>query len=311
MVALFLFVLGGGSTSPSKPNIAVLVSLSQINGSATDLIGATITITDDDTSEVLFTSTWEGAAVKTYIPVFTNFTISTSSVEGYKNFSNSYYADEFIKEIIVYYYGYGIYIEDTNHKLYTSSQWSSQGKTANSIVCITPQHSFRAALDRMDSTKRAIHSANTDAIKNYITVYSYTPTPQYIEDWDGQGNTQKIINFNTAYGTNTMEYAAPAAASFLFPDGTTKGYLPSVQEMWFIFQNLTTVNTCLSKCGGHQFVFDHGSDYGCYVCSTIGTGYYYTSAPAPVITAASNWGNVNTAFSDMVTQYTIRPFGLL
>ena len=139
----------------------------------------------------------------------------------------------------------GVFIESTDGRLYPRLNWASSGKTANAVVVLTSACKVRMALTE---TALPIHSNYTDPLENYITAKDEASAKV---DYDGEGNTNKIIQFNAAYGTNTASYAAPycKAFSFTFPSGQ-KGCLPSLGQLWTLYQNKTEVDACLSACGG-------------------------------------------------------------
>ena len=75
--------LGAGGAAPVNPNETVNISLTQIGGNSADLIGASITITDDDSGDTLYTGSWAGTTLTTEMDVNTEYTISVSVVTGY------------------------------------------------------------------------------------------------------------------------------------------------------------------------------------------------------------------------------------
>ena len=116
----------------------------------------------------------------------------------------------------------GAYVEATDGTLYTASAWSGSGKTANSVVLLTDACKVRIALNHIDLP---VHSNATDPIENYLIIKT---SAEALIDYNGEENTDNIIRFNTAYGTNTISYAAPycRAFNFAYPQGQ-KGSLPS------------------------------------------------------------------------------------
>lgn len=239
--------LSGGGAAPVNPNETVNISLTQVGGNSADLIGAAVTITDDDTGDTLFSATWNDSIITAEIDVNTNYTVSVETITGYSNSSfQSYHADfQNERNIIFRYVAIGVYVEAIDGTLYKSSFWASSGKTANAVVVIADACKVRIALTE---TSLMIHSSNTDPLENYITAKDQSSS---IVDYDGEGNTNKIIQFNTVYGTNTTSYAAPYCKSYTFsyPIGQ-KGCLPALGQLWTLVQNKTEVNTCLSACGG-------------------------------------------------------------
>ena len=241
--------LGGGSTS--NPNETVSISLAQVNGNSGDLFGAAITITDDDSQTTLLSTTWQGSTITTEIDVNTNYTVSVETIAGYSHPSpQSYHADFQNKRNIGFLYSaLGVYIEATDGTLYTSSTWASAGKTSNAVVVIADACKVRMALTE---TSLMYHDDSADSIASYLLAKGNEILAK--ADYDGEGNTAKIIQFNSDNGTNTTSYAAPYCNAFLFtfPSGQ-KGYLPALGQLWTIYQNKTNVDACLTACGGTAF----------------------------------------------------------
>ena len=227
--------LGGGSTT--NPNETVNIFLTQIGGSSADLIGASVTIADDDSGDTLLTATWNGSTITTEIDVNTNYTVSVGTISGYLDCPyQSYQAGYQTERAITFnYQALGVYIEATDHTLYTSSNWSSSGKTANSIVIISENVSFRLALTE-SSSALPIHKNFSDPIETYLAVP--TTTPYY----GGKLDTDKIVAFNTAYGSNTISYAAPWVKNFTFPDGSKNCYMPATGHCSLLYNNKTAIN---------------------------------------------------------------------
>ena len=50
---------------------------------ASDLIGATVTVTDNDNQETLFSTTWQGTTIEYEVPAAISYTITVGSVSGY------------------------------------------------------------------------------------------------------------------------------------------------------------------------------------------------------------------------------------
>lgn len=224
----------------------VNVTLTQVRGYDTDLIGTTITITDVESQETLYSTTWNGTTVTYNIPTSTSYKVEVGSVTGYKVSINSYSYVAGIGKTrnLSFQYGtLGIYIESTDHQLYTKEQWSSAGKTVNAIVVIAEKTQFRLH-PSIDAVDKPYHSNNTDPISAYL------PMKGRSEDYDGEGNTDKLILFNDTYGTNNTNYIAPYCRSITFADGITKGMLLSSWQTVVVKQNKTAISECLTACGG-------------------------------------------------------------
>ena len=209
-------------------------------------MGASITITNDDTGDTLLSATWNGIAITTEIPMGTYYTVSVSSVSGYLNCDNKSYlaGNQTERSVVFQYRGQGVFIETTEHILYPSSTWSSSGKTANAIVVITGQHNFRMAITCL---QLPIHNVGTDDITPYTGAITTTETA--ITDFSGELNTSNIIRFNTAKGTNTTSYAAPYCQAYTFPDGSDDAYFISCGQLNILKNNKNSVQSCLSALG--------------------------------------------------------------
>ena len=134
----------------------------------------------------------------------------------------------------------GVFIEATDNVLYLSNDWPSN-KTANSIVVAGNGVSFRMALTQPSPKK--IHSNYTDPLENYMKAISNETTAK--ADYNGSGNTANIMKLQSS-----KSYAAGYCNAFTFPDGSTKGFLPSLGQLNLAYQNKAAVDAALSKCGG-------------------------------------------------------------
>ena len=136
----------------------------------------------------------------------------------------------------------GIYIEGLNGKFYTVDNWHG-GNDANSVVVASGDVKFRIALTQAPSymTMGMVDSA---PLNDYMTALDYDAA---LSDYDGAGNTAKIIQSEYCSGTT---YAAGYCNAFTFPDGKTKGYLPALGQLHLVCANSEALNTALSVCGG-------------------------------------------------------------
>lgn len=134
----------------------------------------------------------------------------------------------------------GVFIEASDGMLYTSNEWISS-KTPNSIVVLADNIKFRMAVKQPSSTM-AIGNA-TDPLENYMTAISDMTAAK--ADYKGAENTANIIKVQPSKG-----YAAGYCSAFTFPDGKTKGFLPSVGQLSVAYYNKADVDAALSKCGG-------------------------------------------------------------
>ena len=226
----------------------ISINLLQVGGNSQDILGATISIINNDTQDIIQTFTWQGETIETSIFPYISYKIQLSPITGYLTPSTRNYLSEptAVRQITMYYNSeLGIYIEATDEIVYNDLDWKFSGKTANAVVVLTSACKVRMALTEITLP---IHTNNSDPLQNYIMEKDEASAKV---DYDGEGNTNKIIQFNTAYGSNTTSYAAPycKAYTFTYPSGQ-KGCLPSLGQLWTLYQNRTEVDACLSACGG-------------------------------------------------------------
>ena len=135
----------------------------------------------------------------------------------------------------------GVFIEAKDGMLYTSNEWVSS-KTANSIVILTDNVKFRMALTEAPSAM-SLSDNDVTNIDKYMTAISAETEARV--DYDGAGNTANIIKVEPS-----TKYAAGYCNAFTFPDGKTKGFLPSLGQLSLAYQNKDAVSAALSACGG-------------------------------------------------------------
>lgn len=135
----------------------------------------------------------------------------------------------------------GVYIEAITGKLFTADKWDGS-LTANSIVVISDDVSFRIALTQSRGTMRI--SANYNGpLENYMTAIS--DKAQAKLDMKSSENTANIMKLQSGTG-----YAAGYCNAFTFPDGKTKGLLPALGWWQTAYDNKAAIDACLSACGG-------------------------------------------------------------
>ena len=92
----------------------------------------------------------------------------------------------------------------------------------------------------------------TDPWETYLsgtTNAGTTDSTVALTDYNGAVNTQLIVE----KCQSSTEYAAGACNAYTFPDGTTKGYLPSLGELNLAYQNKAAIDKVLAACGGTVF----------------------------------------------------------
>ena len=275
--------LGAGG-APVNPNETVNISLTQVGGNSADLTGASITITDDDSGDTLYTGTWAGTILTTEIDVNTNYTVSVETISGYIACADQSYQAGYQTErsITFQYKALGAFVEATDGTLYTASTWASSGKTANAVVLITSNHSLRVAL------VEAVLSITQDNV-NPTAVNPYYPTikdeTQATNDFDGEGNTQKIRDFTRTISQDTSTYAATYCALHTFTYGNKSSYMPAYGQVLLIVNNKTIIDNCLEVCGGTKIkTAPNGSNDNAIWSSTRGENH-------PSLNSARFWKN--------------------
>ena len=196
-----------------------------------------------------------------------------------------------------YTFNNGIYIEDKQGLMWDIQKWSSgNNSNANSVAVITDNARFRVAL--IENNNIAINSTSNVNWSSALT--SFPELSDAVNDYNGVSNTNKIIALQPS-----TDYAAGWCNAYTFPNGTTKGYLPSLGEWYELINNKTSINNALLKCGGTTFATDHYTYYwsSTYLYnSSYGDSYMwrleYLMSQSP-----SAWGIIN--------RNRVRPFGTL
>lgn len=131
----------------------------------------------------------------------------------------------------------GVYIEGLDGRAYTVNKWQG-GSAANSVIVASGDVKFRIALD-YETLALGKNSARFD---KYVT--GTTSSATALSDYDGAGNTAKML-----LAQSGTDYAAGYCSNFTFPDGKTKGYLPSLGQLNVVYKNKAPVNAALKACG--------------------------------------------------------------
>lgn len=163
----------------------------------------------------------------------------------------------------------GVYIQHVNGALYTKSEWTAGGyanSDANGVAILSETlPAFVIAKENASSSTIRWGSYG----KTVPDIVTATSSATAVLDYDGAGNTPKIIEYlaGTNDGYVDGAPAAEACAAFTFPNGK-KGYLPALGEWQGAYNNKTAVVSAMSLIGGTAIK----SDY--YWSSTQYTSYY-------------------------------------
>ena len=279
-----------GSDVPISTTSYETVKVSGLTTGGTAAVGAEVTIGGDvyrfDNTGVVYAQIPYGQVYKI---------VGVTSNTWMSSYNTTYTANTSLRTVsLTYAIPNGVFIEATDGTLYSPFAWASN-KTPNSIVVSSDSVRLRIALTEPSSIM-AISSAYTDPLDNYMTAISDATAAK--ADYNGSGNTANIIKMQPS-----TAYAAGYCNSFTFPDGKTKGFLPSLGQLNLAYQNKATVNAALTACGGTAM--DEGT-YNNYWSSTF-WGFYSESGARDCWTF--HWSDGNVAYSsNLIIGNYVRPF---
>lgn len=187
---------------------------------------------------------------------------------------------------------YGVFIEATDGTLYKSTEWNGE-KTANSVVVNSPEAAFRIALTQSDVTMIITNSNYT----YNILPTSYTSGSDAKLDMNTEANMQKML-----VSDSSTDYAAGYCKAFTFPDGKTKGLLPSLGWLNVACDNKSEVDACLSACGATEMDTEN------YHWSST----YYKKVSSIRCFWALKWDTQSVTYRTAYSTYLrVRPFAAL
>lgn len=172
-----------------------------------------------------------------------------------------------------------IYIQHIDGMLYTTDQWVSGGYTnnqANGVALVSASTSFVIA--KKDAKSLTIKWGGYN--KTITDIVTSTSSATAVLDFDGEGNTTKIITQLAGYTDSGGVVGAPpaeACAAYVFPNGKT-GYMGALGQWQAAYNNKTAVNSAMSLIGG----------------TAIQTSYYWSSTQASATNAWSLHWNYGT-----------------
>ena len=191
----------------------------------------------------------------------------------------------------------GVYIQHVNGALYTESEWTAGGyanSDANGVAILSETvHAFVIAKE--DASSSAIRWGGYG--KTVPDIVTSTSSATAILDYDGAGNTPKIIEYlaGTNDGYSDGAPAAEACAAFTFPNGK-KGYLPALGEWQVACNNKTAVVSAMSLIGG----------------TAIKSDYYWSSTQYNSYNSWSlRWNDGNLYYYDKTGRSYVRAFAAL
>ena len=230
----------GGQATASGTYQTEIVTVTVSAEDASSVAGQQITINGN-----VFTLDSTGVCTSK-VPFDVQYSVSADTKSGYTSPSTqTFTASQTSRAVSMIYetIKLGVFIQDKSGKLWTTDSWdTSNNSNANAIAVLTSNVKVLVALTDSGGTKQ-IHSSYSGALENYMTAIS--DTTQAKADYKGAENTANIMKLQSS-----TSYAAGWCNAFTFPDGKTKGHLPSLGEFWEVYQNKSLVDAALSKCGG-------------------------------------------------------------
>ena len=256
----------------TNETLSITLNAIGTGSSVSDLNGATVTVTNEDTTETILSTTWSGLVITVKIPMSTNYSVTVGNVSGYITpSSQTYYSSYMGLNDVVFNYAssIGFYISDLDKNLYTAETWQA----AISAGKVTVNSALGVAV--FTSTQQFIINPNTQACQfgpdsaRYTDVTNppkFTSPDAAATDFNGKSNT------NTWTSVYSGNYAANIAKSFRFPDNRTGGYIPAGGQMMIFIQNRSTIYNL----------------FNLFTSQLNNTQYYWTS---------TNWGYVTDSGS--------------
>ena len=200
----------------------------------------------------------------------------------------------------------GVYIEDTSYKLWTADEWDNSA-TANSIVVSDGSMARRIALT-------IISYRQMGEINFPDEMEAISDSNLAIQDFDGKSNTNILKENNN---DPTADYYILYYIPFIFPDGVTKGYIPALGELYFLYQKKTEISEALSACGGDEWD-GTGNGMSSYIAYDFysSTRAYYATTDSKNYVWFLNWntgeldfrvpsGNVNPGNARAMSEYNV------
>lgn len=187
----------------------------------------------------------------------------------------------------------GVYIQDVNGKLWKTEEWDYSAKP-NAIAVITKETKFLIALSQ--SAMRLSNSDHTP-LENHMFETSFSSVAK--GDYNGVGNTANILK-----AQSNASFAAGYCKGFTFPDKKTRGYLPSLGQLYLAYQNKAAVDSALSACGGTAMIYSKTAYWIYYWSST----FWGADCSTQDRCWALNWSNGDLDYNLLDKSNYVRPF---
>ena len=191
----------------------------------------------------------------------------------------------------------GVYIQHVDGSLHTESEWTAGGYANSDAngVAILSETVPAFVIAKEDASSSALKWGGYG--KTVPDIVTTTSSATAILDYDGSGNTPKIIEYlaGTNDGYVDGAPAAEACAAFTFPNGK-KGYLPALGEWGSASNNKTAVVSAMTLIGGTAIIPNY------YWSSTQYDGNY---------SWGRNWDTGYVSSNGKYGYYRVRAFAAL
>ena len=146
----------------------------------------------------------------------------------------------------------GVYIQHVDGSLHTEAEWTAGGYANGDAngVAILSETVPAFVIAKKDASSSTLKWGGYGKIITDIVITTSSATA--VLDYDGIGNTPKIIEQLDGYTDSKGVVGAPAAeacAAYTFPNGK-KGYLPALGEWQGVYNNKTAVRSAMTLIGG-------------------------------------------------------------
>lgn len=158
--------------------------------------------------------------------------------------------DKYVRNLEVVYkeIPLGIWIQDVNGDLFSSSNWDNE-KVANGIAVATEECQFVMALDVIERDDKTWYGMSRNDFVEGCSITNSNIDELY---YTGQSDTYAIIQ---QAGDTSEATAAGACKSYIFPNGQN-GYLGSNGEWKAVLDNIDIINECLLKTVGKKLILE-------------------------------------------------------
>ena len=146
-----------------------------------------------------------------------------------------------------------VYIADTSGNLYTEAEWTASGKSNDQAegVCVMRSKNGGFIIAKEDASDSQLAWGGYNKDITGIVTDSSSNGATAVKDYDGIGNTPKIIEQCAGYTSNSVTGApaAEACAAYTFPSGKT-GYLPALGEWDLAYDHKVAIVSAMTLIGG-------------------------------------------------------------